>query len=87
MNKTIKYTVPTYALSSMVNGDISGLEDREVEAIDSFEAEISRMSRKLGAGSWSYDFSNESYFSHTNDVDSFGNDCVDCAVHFFALLA
>jgi len=73
--ETITYTIPTWCLCSLFNSDDSGLEDSEIEALDSF---IEREGLTFDKGHWSYDSEdNESYFSHTNDVTNLGDDVVD----------
>ena len=55
----------------MINGDPSGLSDDEVLELDAFIADLPDF------GHW--DCEDESYFSHTNDVNNLGGDVTDCA--------
>ena len=75
--ETYEYVLPTYALSALINGDVSGLEDNEVETIEQFER---RVIKRHGVGHWAQqdNAGYESYFAHYNDIDgTLGNDCED----------
>ena len=74
-----QYVLPTYALSALINGDISGLEDSEIETIEAFER---RVIKRHGVGHWEQQdkviLSDKSYFAPYNDIDgTLGNDCED----------
>ena len=65
------YTLPTWALPALFNGDVSGLTDEEVKQIDDLE----RAARRAhGVGHWSYNPEDEPYFSWHNDLDNLGAD-------------
>ena len=68
----VEYKIPAWALCAMVNGDTSGLEDDDIAALTEFEEDNFY---QFGAGTW--DFEEEEYFSHTNDVGGLGCDVVD----------
>jgi hypothetical protein len=71
----IEYTVPERALSYLINGDSSGFEDSEQEAIDYF---IKSKDLNEAKGHWSHDSeNNEAYFSWRNDITNLGGNCVD----------
>lgn len=73
--ETYEYVLPTYALPALVNGDTSGLEDCEIQAIEDFEQSVIK---RHGVGHWSQKSNADHYFAHYNDIDgSLGNDCED----------
>ena len=65
------YVIPSHYLPVLINGDPSGLSDDEVLELDAFIADLPDF------GHW--DCEDESYFSHTNDVNNLGGDVTDCA--------
>jgi len=74
-HETYQYVLPTYALSALVNGDVSGLEDCEIDAIEQFEQLVIK---RHGTGHWANESDGDSYFAHYNDIDgTLGNDCED----------
>ena len=64
------YIVPNWAICALEYGDLSGLNDDEVIALDNFSAELNKIPCKHYHISWSDD---EPYFSHHNDIDNLGN--------------
>ena len=60
--------IPAYALSYLVNGDASGLEERELETIDSFMDKFSMLGPVIVSPQDS-----EEYFTHT---PAFGLPCM-----------
>ena len=69
-----EYKIPSWAMSQLINGDCSGLDDKELKAIRDFELVVLA---KHGSGHWSIE-SEEKYFSWHNDVTDLGNDVYDC---------
>jgi hypothetical protein len=71
-DELIEYTIPTWALSSLINGDDSGLEDEDIEKLDSF---INKVVKRHGNALFMLgDKSEKSEFSSYNDIDNLGND-------------
>lgn len=74
--KTITFQVPEYLLSLIINGDDSGLSDKEIKQWENFADSLT--DDEFKSGHWSYDSEdNEAYFSHTNDVTNLGGNVVD----------
>lgn len=71
-DELIEYTIPTWALSSLINGDDSGLKDEDIEKIDKFVAEV--VDTYGNANFMLGEESEESHFSYFNDIDSLGSD-------------
>lgn len=69
-----EYIIPSWALSYLINGDSSGLDNKEFKELQIFELTVLA---KHGAGHWSVE-SEESYFSWHNDVTDLGSDVHDC---------
>lgn len=66
--ETIEYTLPEYWASYLINGDFSGLEDKEQEEIDAF-----LKNENLGH---CMTCSEESEFKWKNDANSLGGNCL-----------
>jgi hypothetical protein len=68
------YTIPIWALCALVNGDTSGLEDNERQAIEQLEGQ-------LGPGHWALpdDIDAAKYFTHYGSdlLSHLGQDVVD----------
>jgi len=73
--ETINYTIPTWAICPIEYGDLSGLTADEVTILDEFMDELPR--RILGI-----DYSEESWFSHRNDLQLLGGDVVTATVTY-----
>jgi hypothetical protein len=71
-NELVEYVVPTYYVSSLINGDDSGLEDEDIEKIDKFIQKV--LNRDGNALFMLGDKSEESDFSPYNDIDNLGSD-------------
>lgn len=69
-----EYKIPSWAMPFLINGDSSGLNLEDYETIRNFELVVLA---KHGSGHWSFE-SEESYFSHNNDVTDLGSDIYDC---------
>ena len=68
----IIYTLPAYWASYLINGDASGLDDDEIEAVDWFlRREDSPLIVDVG----------EPYFSHRNDATRLGGDVCEYVAH------
>jgi hypothetical protein len=79
MSNTVVYTIPSYFLNYLVNGDVEGLTPEELGKIIKFERQLSEQSK----GSIAYDFSDtEPYFASYNDIDNIGGDVVDLKVNY-----
>lgn len=81
---SIEYTVvnfPTYALSGLINADITGMDEKDVDAMDAWEAKIVSACFNEGWKTAEYVAEGESYFSTT---PAFGLpcDCVELTVIF-----
>ncbi len=76
--ENIEFTVPSYALCSIVNGDETGMTDDEIESVDALEERAESLRDAFGGTHyhWSVSEGAESEFCHTNDVDGMAGDCV-----------
>lgn len=72
--KKYEYKIPAWALPYLINGDTSGLETEDYEAVRDFE--LVTLAR-YGQGHWSVK-SESSYFSQNNDVNDLSSDVYDC---------
>ena len=67
------YTLPIYWASYLVNGDCSGLEDNEIEEIDTF---LEREGNPIVTG-----VGDETWFAVSNDANRLGAEVADyCAI-------
>jgi cell division protein FtsB len=73
----LEFTIPNYALSSLINGDDSGLEDEDIEKIDKF---VNRIVEKYGNANFMLPDEDEMDlgFKYRNDID--GNLGADCSL-------
>ena len=69
-SETIVYTVPTWALSYLFNGDLSGYTDEEESAVVQFEKECNEYTKQQGASHchFSTDEESQPYFAPCNDI-------------------
>lgn len=68
----IEYTVPTWTLSALINADLSGLTEEDIESLDKF---IERVSEDHGNAIFMLgDESENSWFSWSNDFDKLGSE-------------
>jgi hypothetical protein len=68
----VGYNVPEWALSSLINGDDSGLSDEEIQKIENFTAEVTK---KYGNANFMVDDiegDDNLGFMRKNDIDSLG---------------
>jgi len=70
--ETITYKLPAYWASYLINGDASGMEESELETVDSFLQSESEPNF-VDCG--------EQYFSWTNDATTLGGDVCDYVAH------
>ena len=69
---TITYKLPAYWASYLINGDSSGLEESELQTVDSF-LQANKDPHFVDCG--------EQYFSHSNDATKLGGDVCDYVAH------
>jgi hypothetical protein len=69
----IDYDIPEWALSSLINGDDSGLEDEDIEKINKFNQKV--ISQYGNANFMMGDMEGEDNlgFMHSNDIDNLGS--------------
>jgi hypothetical protein len=74
-NNLIGFTIPNWAISYLINGDLDGLEDDDTKKVQDFEHEISNKFGNanflLGGGDEPEDMG----FCYRNDIDNLGGDC------------
>jgi hypothetical protein len=70
----LKFTIPNWALTSLINGDDSGLEDEDIEKIDKF---VKETVDEYGNANFMLPDESEMDlgFKRSNDIDNLGNDC------------
>lgn len=70
----LEFTIPNWALSSLINGDDSGLEDEDIEKIDRF---VDKTSKKYGNANFMLSDEDEMDlgFRYSNDIDNMGSEC------------
>jgi len=66
------YTIPTHFLSALINGDISGLEDSDLDDLAYIQTELQQ-----GVGYWGMPEEEDVYFSTHSDVNNGAGDAVD----------
>jgi hypothetical protein len=63
----LEFTIPTWAMTSLINGDDSGLEDEDIEKVNDF---VDRVVKKYGNANFMLgDKSEETEFYYRNDID------------------
>lgn len=62
----IEYTLPEWSLPALINGDVSGLEDSEIEALDALHVDIEQHANDRHFH-WSTK-NEDPYFSPYNDL-------------------
>ena len=73
--ETIKYTVPTWAITAIEYGELDGLSTDDITKLDSFMDDLPK--RILGI-----DYSYEPFFATRNDICNLGADCVTATVTY-----
>lgn len=72
-DELIDYTIPEWALSALINGDESGLNDEEQEKLDMF---CKKVADEFGNASFMLgDDDDDLGFKHSNDIDNLGSNC------------
>ncbi len=72
--RTVEYSIPSWALPALINGDWSGLELEDCEKLENWmRKESAKHSRFYAIAP---NESHELGFCHTNDIDNLGADCV-----------
>ena len=66
----IEFTVPSSFLCALINGDISGMNDSDIAAIDRFTMETINMH-----GNALFIWREDIDFRPYNDIDNLGSDC------------
>lgn len=75
---TVKFVVPEWAVSWIINADASGLTDEEFEAVCFFESEGSTVCEQFGGKTFHWAMpEGEADFRHTNDVTGEAGNCYD----------
>lgn len=70
----IEFMVPEWALTALINGDYSGLEDEDIEKIDAFIKEVSSKYGNANFLMGDYDGGKDEYgFKPSNDIDNLGS--------------
>lgn len=83
---TIEFTIPDFFLSALINGDVSGLEDAEIEAVDDLEEQARDCVKSEGASHyhWSTRDDEEPSFTNYHDARGIGAcNCVDVDLVIF----
>jgi hypothetical protein len=70
-NETYEYKIPTCFVCPIEYGDMSALEETDIEELNEF---LDSMPSK-GHGVWSW--GDENYFSYSNDVNNLGDEVID----------
>ena len=70
----VKYTLPMYWASYLINGDATGLEDGEQEQIDAW--------CKSEGNPWFVDVG-EHYFARRNDATNLGGNVAEYTAHLY----
>jgi hypothetical protein len=69
----IEYTIPTWALGYLINDDVEGLTDEEIESVNKL---IDKVYKEFGNASFMLGNDDESVFSYSNDIDSSGTEVI-----------
>ena len=78
-NTTYKEDIPAYALSYLVNGDDSGLEEEDIEAIDNFMEQFHREADEIKGYIVIDVISKDPFFTH-NPAFGLACDCYECNI-------
>ena len=71
----IDYTIPSWAISSLINGDDSGLNDEEIEKINNFTAKVVANHGNANFMLGDSEGDDNLGFCHFNDIDNLGDNC------------
>lgn len=75
----LRFIIPSYYASALINGDFSGLNQQEENEIEDF---ISRVYCEYKNTFFIYDFETEPYFSTYNNVNNLAGD----VAHIFLMI-
>ena len=76
---TETYILPTHWACALNYGEMDGLEDEEIEAIEAFEK---YMIKRYG-GCWCLEVSSDRWFQHTHDASGYGVLATDVSTYTF----
>lgn len=71
----VSYDIPEWALSSLINGDDSGIENEDIEKINSFVDDVVRKNGNANFLLGDMDGKDDLGFCRDNDIDSLGSNC------------
>lgn len=78
------YNVPAFMLPAIINGDVSGMENREIEKMELWIDEINTLVERLGFSYCTFEvISEEPFFTYRDDVLNTGADCYEVNVIMF----
>lgn len=69
----IEYNVPEWAMSSLINGDDSGLSEEDIEKLNSFVKDVSNEHGNASFMLGDIEGEDDLGFRHSNDIDSLGS--------------
>ena len=78
--QTVQYTLPAHWAVALINGDITGYEESEIDQIDAFEEYLNK--RHL-CGPYCIDVEEDSWFTSHHDASKFGVLACDVSVFTF----
>jgi hypothetical protein len=65
------FTLPTYCLPYLINGDVGDMTEEEIIEIDQF---CENLQNTYGPGHWATE-GEETFFSWRNDINRLGSEC------------
>jgi hypothetical protein len=70
----IEFNIPEWALSALINGDMSGNSDEDIEKINAF---VAKTVEQFGNANFMLadDEDRDLGFCHRNDIDNLGSNC------------
>jgi len=69
----VDYDVPEWAMSALINGDLSGLEDEDIQKINSFTESVAKAHGNAHFMLGDIDGEDNLGFKHYNDIDNLGS--------------
>ena len=78
--QTVQYTLPSHWAVALINGDITGYEESEIDQIDEFEQYLSE---KYLSGAYCVDVEEDNWFTSQHDATEFGVLACDVSVFTF----
>ena len=76
-----EFTLPSFLVVPLEYGDLSGLEDEDVEVYNRLSETIDDIIRNENGTHYTIEYSDYSYFSYTPDFTKLGCDVVDAKVY------